>query len=29
MTWIYFVAICLIMGLVLGVFSRFVHYEND
>ncbi len=29
MTWIYFVAICLVMGIVLLVVSRFVHYEND
>ena len=29
MTWIYFVAIIVIMGIVIGVTSRFVYYDND
>lgn len=29
MTWIYFAAIVLVMGLVIGLISRHVHYDND
>ena len=29
MTWVYFAAIGLVMLLVIGAVSRFVHYDND